>query len=216
MRIAIIGTRGIPNNYGGFEQCAEYLALGLVNKGHDITVYNSHRHVYLKALWKKVHIVHCYDPEYKFGTFGQFIYDLICILDTRKKHFDIILQMGYSSSYVWGMLLPRQSIITTNMDGLEWKRLKYSKPVQLFLRFAEYLGVVFSDYLISDSKSIQQYLLKKYKKNSIYIPYGAVPIKKSDLLILKGFNIKPYGYYLLISRIEPENSIEVILDGIVK
>src|SRR5678815_4853342 len=101
MKIAILGTRGIPNSYGGFEQFAEYLSLGLTNKGHHVTVYNSHNHTYQENSWNGVNIVHCYDPEYLIGTAGQFVYDLNCILDCRKKDFDIILQLGYTSSSVW-------------------------------------------------------------------------------------------------------------------
>ena len=76
MKIAIIGTRGIPNNYGGFEQFAEYLSVGLTKYGHEVYVYSSHNHFYKKKKYNGVEIVHCYDPEYLVGTFGQFIYDL--------------------------------------------------------------------------------------------------------------------------------------------
>ncbi|MBD0285886.1 MAG: DUF1972 domain-containing protein, partial [Flavisolibacter sp.] len=96
MHIGIIGTRGIPNNYGGFEQCAEYLAAGLVKRGFRVSVYNSHNHPYQEKEWKGVNIIHCYDPEYKWGTAGQFVYDLNCIRDARKRSFDIILQLGYT------------------------------------------------------------------------------------------------------------------------
>ena len=71
MKIAILGTRGIPNNYGGFEQCAEYLAAGLVKKGFTVSVYNSHNHPYQKKEWNGVEIIHCYDPENKLGTAGS-------------------------------------------------------------------------------------------------------------------------------------------------
>ena len=119
MKIAIIGTRGIPNYYGGFEQFAQYLAKGLTQKGFEVTVYNSHTHPYQKKTWNGVNIVHCKDLEYKMGTAGQFIYDLNCILDARKKQYDVILQLGYTSNSVWGWLLPKKTIVTTNMDGLE-------------------------------------------------------------------------------------------------
>src|SRR5215212_11623109 len=115
MKIAILGTRGIPNSYGGFEQFAEYLSLGLIDKGHEVTVYNSHNHSYQEEIWNGVKIVHCYDPEYLIGTAGQFIYDLNCILDCRKKNFDIILQLGYTSSSLWLKLLDKNKfIVTTN------------------------------------------------------------------------------------------------------
>lgn len=214
MNIAIIGTRGIPNHYGGFEQFAEYLSKGLVEKGHQITVYNSHNHPYQKSEWNGVQIIHCKDLDYKFGPAGHFIFDLNCILDSRKRDFELILQLGYTSSSVWGWLLPRKkSLVTTNMDGLEWKRTKYSKPVRQFLKLAERLGVVFSDYLIADSIGIQEHLKKKYHKNSVFIPYGSNPFESPDEKILNEFELKPFQYNLLVARLEPENSIETILDG---
>lgn len=215
MKIAIIGTRGIPNHYGGFEQFAEYLAKGLVQRGHEVTVYNSHSHPYQQSEWNGVKLIHCQDPEDKWGTAGQFIYDLNCILDTRKKSFDIILQLGYTSSTVWGWLLPRdKSIVTTNMDGLEWKRTKYSTPVRAFLKKAEYLATIFSDHWISDSLGIQDYLTKKYNISSTYIPYGAIPFENPSPEILNSYSLKEYDYNMLIARLEPENNVDVILEGV--
>jgi len=214
MNIAIIGTRGIPNHYGGFEQFAEYLAKGLVERGHDITVYNSHLHPYQESEWNGVKLVHCHDPEDKWGTAGQFIYDLNCIKDTRQKNFDVILQLGYTSSTLWGWMLPREkSVVTTNMDGLEWSRSKYSKPVQWFLRRAEYLATVFSDHWIADSLGIQDYLTKKYNIPSTYIPYGAFPFTTPDNSDLAAYQVKEYDYNMLVARFEPENNIEAILEG---
>ena len=165
MKIAILGTRGIPNHYSGFEQFAEFFSVFLVEKGHDVYVYNSHDHLYQEKTFNGVNLIHQYDPEYKFGTFGQFIYDYNCIMDSRKRNFDIILQLGYTSNSIWFFLLPKKPIIITNMDGLEWKRSKYSKPVQQFLRFAERLAVKSSDFLISDSLGIQKYIDSKYCKS---------------------------------------------------
>jgi glycosyltransferase involved in cell wall biosynthesis len=215
MKIAILGTRGIPNNHGGFEQFAEFLAPGLVEEGFDVTVYNSHNHPYQQKEWKGVQIVHCFDPECKIGTAGQFIYDFNCIMDARKKDFDIILQLGYTSSSVWGRLLPRKkSIVTTNMDGLEWKRTKYSRKVQKFLEYAEALAVKHSDHLIADSIGIQSYLQGKFGKSSSFIPYGADLFTSPDVAALDEYGLQAYGYNMLVARMEPENSIETILDGV--
>jgi glycosyltransferase involved in cell wall biosynthesis len=215
MKIAILGTRGVPNRYGGFEQCAEYLASGLIEMNYDVTVYNCHTHPYKLNEWKGVKIVHCYDPEDKWGTVGQFVYDLNCIMHARKQSYDIILQLGYTSSSVWGRLLPKKAVITTNMDGLEWKRSKYPKPVLSFLKYAEYLATRFSDHLIADSKGIQQYLQTKYGKASTFIPYGALPFENPDPAILNAYKLSKNQYSLLIARLEPENNIETVLDGVV-
>ena len=215
LKIGILGTRGIPNNYGGFEQFAEYLSTGLIELGNDVYVYNSHDHPYQEKSWNNVIIIHKFDPSYKIGTFGQFIYDLLCTIDTRKRNFDIILQLGYTSSSVWNWLLPnKNTIVTTNMDGLEWKRDKYSKPVQKFLQFAEYLAVKMGGFLIADSIGIQNYLKNKYNIDSTYIPYGAELINEHDETVLTDYNLRPFGYDILIARLEPENNIETILKGI--
>lgn len=216
MRIGILGTRGVPNNYGGFEQFAEYLSTNLVDKGCDVYVYNSHNHPYQENTFKDVKIIHKYDPEYLIGTAGQFIYDLNCIIDSYKRKFDIILQLGYTSSSVWGMFLPRKPVIIYNMDGFEWKRSKYSPKVQRFLKWAEKLAVKYADYLVSDSPVIEKYIKEKYGKESFYIPYGAEIFNSPDINLLKSFNIEPYKYNLVIARLEPENNIELIIQGILK
>jgi glycosyltransferase involved in cell wall biosynthesis len=213
MKIAIIGTRGIPNYHGGFEQFAEFFSVYARQKGHDIFVYNSHNHPFIEETFKGVRIIKCYDPEKTIGTIGQFFYDFNCIKDTRRRSFDIILQLGYTSSSVWGWLLPKKTIIVTNMDGLEWKRSKYSKGVQKFLLKAEKWAVKTSDYLISDSLGIRSYIKDKYKMDSEFIAYGACVFKPTDEAIIKSNGITSNQYFSLIARMEPENNIEVILDG---
>lgn len=213
MKIAILGTRGIPNYYGGFEHISEYVSAGLVKKGHSVTVYNSHNHPYKAETWNGVDIQHCYDPEYLVGTAGQFIYDLNCLIDARRKKFDVVLLMGYTSSSVWGMLYPKKSTIITNMDGLEWKRSKYSKPVQQFLKYAEKLAVKHSHFYISDSRVIKDYLENKYNIVSEYIPYGADLISDIEREQLDTELAKKEDYFLLMARMEPENNIETILEG---
>ncbi|MFI0429730.1 DUF1972 domain-containing protein [Mariniflexile sp. HMF6888] len=216
MKIAILGTRGIPNYHGGFEQFAEFFSVYLADKGHDVYVYNSNKHPYQKKAFKAVKIIHCNDPENKMGTVGQFIYDLNCILDSRKRNFDIILQLGYTSNSIWYWLLPKSSKIVTNMDGLEWKRSKYSKTAQNFLRYAERLAIKSSGFLVSDSIGIQNYIKSKYNRDSKYIAYGANVFSMPNKDVLKKYDLIAYDFDMLIARLEPENNIEVILDGVNK
>ena len=216
MKIGILGSRGIPNQYGGFEQFAEYLSQGLIDLGADVWVYNSSSHPFTEKTWKGVNIIHCYDPEDAIGTVGQFIYDFNCIRDSRKRGFDILLQLGYTSSSVWNRLLPKNSRIVTNMDGIEWKRSKYSGPVRKFLKYAEKLAVKSSCQLVADSLAIQDYLDKKYGVNSAFIPYGAEVFTNPNPEKLVNYNVKPYGYFLLIARLQPDNHIEEAINGVNK
>jgi glycosyltransferase involved in cell wall biosynthesis len=215
LKIGILGTRGIPNYHGGFEQFAEFFSIYLAKNNHEVYVYNSSKHPFQKTLFKGVNIIHCYDPEDRIGTLGQFFYDFNCIVDSRKRNFDILLQLGYTSSTIWYKLLPKKPIVITNMDGLEWKRSKYSKKVQRFLKYAERLGVKSSDFLVADSIGIQSYLKDTYAVDSKYIAYGAELFSSPNPKSLLEYDLKPYEYNMLIARLEPENNIETILDGVV-
>ncbi|HEV7782237.1 MAG TPA: DUF1972 domain-containing protein [Chitinophagaceae bacterium] len=215
LKIGILGTRGIPNNYGGYEQAATYLSAGLVQKGYVVTVYNSHNHPYPGKTWNGVEIARCYDPEYKTGTAGQFIYDLNCIRHARKRNYDVLLLLGYTSSSVWGRFYPKKTVVISNMDGLEWKRTKYSVPVRRYLQYAEKWAVKHSDHLVADSPEIRNYLKEKYNVESRYIPYGAEIYTDESVTMLDKFDLAADGYYLLVARMEPENNIETILDGFI-
>jgi len=212
MKIAILGTRGIPNHYGGFEQFADILSQGLVKKGHEITVYCSANHTYKESEYKGVKLIHKFDPESQIGTIAQFLYDLLCMFHANKQNYDIIYMLGYTSSSIWKkFIFKKKAIIVSNMDGMEWKRSKYSHRVQSFLRQAERLAVRYSDYLVADSIGIQQYIQNKYTKESTYLPYGSYVFERPNEKKIAFFKTIAFQYDMLIARFEPENNIEMIL-----
>jgi glycosyltransferase involved in cell wall biosynthesis len=213
MKIGILGTRGIPNAYGGFEQFAQYLALGLQKKGHEVYVYNSSEHPYRDKEWNGVHIVHCKDWEKTIGTAGQFVYDYHCFWDAAGRNYDVLLQLGYTSSSVWHRLWPKKAVNIINMDGLEWKRSKYNRMTRKFLRLAERLAVKHGNVLIADSIGIRDYLREEYGHPSVYIPYGADIPAAFDPEIPGRYGLQRDGYHLLMARMEPENNIEIIVRG---
>lgn len=213
MKIGILGTRGIPNAYGGFEQFAQYLALGLFQKGYEVYVYNSSEHPYREKEWNGIHIIHCRDWEKRIGTAGQFIYDYNCFRDAAGRDFDVLLQLGYTSNSIWHRSWPRKAINVINMDGLEWKRSKYNKLTRKFLRLAERWAVKYGNILIADSMGIREYIQDQYGRSSIYIPYGADIPAVFDAEVPGRYGLVPGGYYLLMARMEPENNIEMILRG---
>jgi glycosyltransferase involved in cell wall biosynthesis len=212
MRIAILGTRGIPNRYGGFEQISETLAGGLVARGHQVTVYCPHHHPCADDVWNGIRRIQCHDPEH-LRTFGQFIYDLNCIKHARSEGFDAWLFMGYTSSSVWARWFPKTSAILSNMDGLEWRRSKYAAPVRRFLRYAEKLAVKHSKGHIADSPVIKEWLQERYGIDSRYIPYGAVVREDKNAAALARYGLEPGKYFMVMARMEPENHIDIILEG---
>ncbi len=215
MKIAILGTRGIPNQYGGFEQWAEQLSVGLVERGCEVAVYSSHFHSYKKNNYKGVRIIRKWDPK-KIGLASQFIYDLLCVLHARKQSYNVILQLGYTTSSVWAWLLPRKAKIIYNMDGMEWKREKYKGILSRFLKIAEKLAVKHSDAVIADSKPIKNYLDKTYNINSNFIAYPAEIFTQPDESVLANYNLKSDDYLLLIARFQPDNNFETIIKGVIK
>lgn len=219
MKIAFISTRGIPNNYGGFEQFAEYISVGLVARGHEVVVYSPHFHPYKEDSYKGVRIKHIYSPETWMGSsVGSFFYDFASLKDALKKeYFDIIYEAGYTSivpAYIWfNVRKIKYPIFTTNMDGLEYKRTKFNKWVQKFIFWEERTTVKHSHYLIADNMGIHDYYKEKYGKDSKYLAYGADIHDDYDESLLDEFGLKPYEYYLLVARLEPENNIVMAIDG---
>lgn len=219
MKIAFVSVRGIPNNYGGFEQFAEYVSVGLVGKGHEVTVYSPHYHSYQEDYYKGVRIKHIYSPElWMGGSLGSFFYDYACLKDAlQKEDFDIIYEAGYTSiipAYIrFNVKNIKRPIFITNMDGLEYKRTKFSKYVRKFVFWEEKMAVKHSHYLIADNMGIQDYYKKKYGRESKFLAYGADIHDDYNEEYLKDFDLQSNMYYLLVARLEPENNILMAING---
>ena len=217
MKIAIVGTRGIPNNYGGFEQCAEYLSVILSSRGHDVIVYNTHYHPYTEPFFRGVKVKHVWNPEYTVGTAGNFIYDFLCMRDSVKEKVDILLVLGYTTASVFFPLMRfGKSVLVTNMDGLEWRRDKWSDTVKKLALWFEKLGAKYSHHMVSDNEKIREYLLNAYGKDSTFIPYGCEPFANPNPKSLNGYGVEPGKYTILIARMEAENNILMVLEGYAK
>lgn len=219
MKIAFVSTRGIPNNYGGFEQFAEYISVGMAQRGHEVVVYSPKFHPYQESTYKGVRIKHIYSPETWMGSsVGSFFYDFASLRDALKKEdFDIIYEAGYTSiipAYIWFNVKKRKRpIFTTNMDGLENKRSKFSPMVRRFLDWEEKMAVKYSHYLIADNMGIHDYYKEKYGKESNFLAYGADIHDDFKAEYLEEFGLKSEEYYILIARLEPENNIVMAIEG---
>lgn len=220
MKIAILGTKGIPNNYGGFEQFAEYLSVGLVNRGHSVTVYNPNYHPYKESMFKGVNIKRVFSPEKYLGSAANFIYDHLCLKHALEQNFDVIYEAGYHSVAFSYVLLSvkkiRNPILITNMDGIEWKRSKWNRLTQKLIVELEKIAVKNSPYLISDNEGIRNYYLTQFNKDSYFLPYGADPVENINLSNLEKYNLVKHEYFILVARLEPENNIEPIIEGYFK
>lgn len=217
MKIAILGSRGVPNRYGGFEEMAAHVGPILASMGHHITIYSTSDHPIKLKSYKDCEVVHIFNPEKRLGLAAQFLYDLGCILHARRQHYDIYLQLGYTTSGIWSFLWPKDKTIT-NMDGLEHQRAKYAGVLSKFLRWSEKRTVKRSKLLVADNPGILEYLEQKYPQSDVtYIPYGTEVPKEFDIELVKKYlserGLEPYGYDLHIGRVQPDNHVAEILQA---
>ena len=219
MKIAFISTRGIPNNYGGFEQFAEHISVGLAQRGHEVTVYSPHYHPYQEKEYKGVRIKHIYSPESWMGSsLGSFFYDYACLKDAlRNEHFDIIYEAGYTTiipAYIrFNVKAIKSPIFVTNMDGLEYKRAKFNKLVQKFVYWEEQMAVKYSQFLVADNMGIHDYYKEHFGRESKFLAYGANIYDNYSEEFLKEYGLERNQYLLIVARLEPENNLSMAIEG---
>lgn len=213
MRIAIIGTRGIPNNYGGFEQFAEFISTALVEKGFEVTVYNPHFHPYTGDEYKGVSIRRIYCPEDRLGSSAHFLYDYLSLKDAIRNGFDVIYAAGYGTLAPALLRFGKVKNLAVNMDGIEWKRSKWNAATKRIMRWCERITVKRAAHLISDNEGVKDYYLNDFGRDSAFIPYGADVVESFDPAAPSSYGLEPKQYYLCIGRLEPENNMEMAIDG---
>jgi len=214
MKIAITGTRGIPNRYGGFEQFAEQLSSRLVKRGHNVWVYNPSFHPVLSDEYNKVKIIRKLSPEKYFGPASNYLYDFLCLRDALQRKADIILECGYATATPAIRVLNfKKTLLLINPDGMEWERPKWNQLTRKIIQISEKTAVRLAHRLICDNPEIISYYKEKYSIDPIYIPYGAEIFENPDERVLKDFNILPSEYFLLVSRFEPANNLGMVIKG---
>ncbi len=205
MKIAIMGIRGIPANYGGFETFAEELAVRLAEKGHDVTVYGRSNNIkYEGEYYRGVRLRIL--PTIRHKYFDTVAHTFLCVLHSLKERYDAILICNSANAvFSW---IPRLagSPVALNVDGLEWKRAKWNALGKAFYKFSEYLATFLPNVVVTDAREIEKYYLDKFQKPSVYIPYGAPVGRVSTREVLERFNVEPRKYILYVSRFEPENN----------
>jgi len=205
LKIAILGSRGIPANYGGFETFAEEISTRLVKRGHDVTVYccspySGDRQKLYKGI-KRVIL-----PTIRNKILEKPLFNLLSLFHVSLTKADVILMLGVSIAPF--CFIPRIFGIkgALNIDGLEWQRKKWGKFVSMYLRFAERMAGITADRVITDALWIKDYYKKTYQRDAVYIPYGADIETRSTNHILKKLDLKPNEYILYVGRFEPENN----------
>lgn len=219
-KIAIIGTRGIPANYGGFETFAEEVCVRLVEMGIETIVIGDQSLEYQDSHYKGIEIYKSNVSKPKNPI--KFYKESIQI--AQKNGADVIVMCGVGGSLIIPFYRQKNSIIAVNPDGLGFKRDKYVWWKK-FIFFTQYLFASWlSPHLICDSVGIAEYFQKSFKrkKNITIIEYGTYlnPYSQNEVLKAEleafGLNYEPNRYHLVVSRLEPENNVQMIIEGYLK
>jgi glycosyltransferase involved in cell wall biosynthesis len=207
VKITIVGTKGLPANYGGFETLVENLTKYL-GKKTETYVYcegKSNNYYYNNA---QLHFINI-----KANGIQSIIYDTFSLLHSvlfiKPK---IIIVLGVSGALFFPVVrLFSSSKIICNIDGIEWKRQKWKSFAKCFLKLSEFFAIKFAHTVIADNEEISNYVKKEYSVNPLVIAYGAEKEKPVSKELLEKYNLTHKSYAFKVARIEPENNIELIL-----
>jgi glycosyltransferase involved in cell wall biosynthesis len=201
VRIALLGTRGIPANYGGFETFAEELSIRLAARGHAVTVYCRER--YSQPAYRGVRLQ--YLPTLHHKYFDTLAHTFVSTLHLLAHRVDVALYCNGANAVftLWPRIIGMPVVL--NVDGIERKRKKWNRLAKAWYLVSEWLTTFCPTAVVTDALTIQEYYRQRYRKGSIFIPYGAEVGKVAGSGILTELGLEPGCYFFYVSRMEPEN-----------
>src|SRR6266478_5539075 len=215
MRIAILGTRGIPASYGGFETFAEHLSTRLVARGHEVTVYCRAHYVSPRQL--EYHGVRLKVlPTIRHKYFDTVIHGFLSALHAVRGRFDVALICNAANAPFAPILRFTGTPVAINVDGLEHKRKKWGLLGRRYYKLAEYLSTVLPNVMVTDAQVIQDYYLVRHNSPSTMIAYGSEVERRPDRTAVRRWRAEPNRYVLYVSRLEPENNAHLVIEAFKK
>ena len=213
MRIALLGTRGVPAHYGGFETCAEEVGRGLAARGHAVTVYSRRGNAPGDPAQHDGMTIG-YTGHIEHKILGTLTHTLTATLDALRRDFDVLLYFNAANALPAGLgKALRGPPVVLNVDGLEWRRRKWGLLGRTYYHCAEWLSTKVADRVVTDSRAIQAYYERRWKSPSTYIPYGAYVEGAESPAVLAEYGLEADGYFLTVSRLEPENNADLTLQA---
>ena len=208
-RVALLGCRGIPARYGGFETFAEELGARLAGRGYEVTVFceatgepdapSVHRGMRLE-----------YVAAPRLGSAGALAYDVLSL--RRARAHDVVYMLGYGAGAFLGLARSGANRVWVNMDGLEWRRSKWGPLARAWLRRMERIALRSADRVVFDSDAVRRAVVGEAPNERVFvIEYGAELAHEPDPRVLDSLGVRPHAYFLLVARIEPENHVLEIL-----
>jgi glycosyltransferase involved in cell wall biosynthesis len=215
MKLAILGTRGIPANYGGFETFAEELSTRLAARGHDVTVYCRLNNIrYRQDNYKGVRLAIL--PTIGTKHLDTVAHTFVSVVHALFRRFDCILMCNAANALF--CIVPRLSRtpVALNVDGIERLRKKWGPVARAYYRISERVATLVPNAIVTDADVIRQYYLKEYGAASTMIAYGARCDRTESSNVLDQLGVKASDYFLYVSRLEPENNAHVVIEAFEK
>lgn len=215
MRIVILGTRGIPASYGGFETFAEHLSTRLVARGHEVTVYCRAHYVSPRQL--EYHGVRLKVlPTIRHKYFDTVVHSFLSALHAVLSRFDAALICNAANAPFAPILRLTGTPVAINVDGLEHKRKKWGWLGRRYYLAVERLATILPNVMVTDAQVIQDYYLARYNAKSEMIAYGSEVERRPDRAAVRRWRAEPNRYVLYVSRLEPENNAHLVIEAFKK
>jgi glycosyltransferase involved in cell wall biosynthesis len=212
MKLAILGTRGIPANYGGFETFAEELSIRLAARGHDVTVYGRSNNIrYTGKDYKGVRLTIL--PTIGTKHLDTVFHTFLSVLHAIPRRFEAVLICNAANAIFAAVPRITGSPVAINVDGIERKRRKWGFAGRTYYRVSEYLATLIPNVIITDAMVIREYYQRQYGVSSRMIAYGAECSAQSTTEIQQHLGLKPRDYILYVSRLEPENNAHLVIQA---
>ena len=202
MHIAILGTRGIPGRYGGFETFADQLARRLVERGHRVTVYCRERHTEPTYLGSELR----YLPTIRHKYLDTIVHTALSTVHLLFHRVDVALYCNAANAIFCGMPRLAGMPVALNVDGLERNRKKWNRAAKAWYRLSEWLATFCPTEIVTDACAIEHYYRDRYACASTMIPYGAEPQRLETTAVLPTLGLERDRYFLYVTRFEPENN----------
>lgn len=208
MRIGIIGTRGIPPRYGGFETAVAEVASRLVQRGHEVVVYcrGTDHSAYLNGIQR------IWLPSLALKQTETISHAGLSSLDALRRNLDCAIVFNSANGVFVPLLQARGIPCAVHIDGLEWKRARWRGFGARYYSWAERFSVAHATHIIADSRGIERSVAGRHGRESVFIPYGAPDVVVGPEA-LSQFGLEPDAYHLVVARLEPENNVHVIVEG---
>lgn len=216
MRIALIGTRGVPARYGGFETCVEEVGSRLAARGHEVVVFCRPTHdlevlTPPPAKFRGMQLVHL--PIVRRRSVETLCHTALSVFHPTLRRAEVAVVFNAANSPLLPVLRARRIPLATHVDGLEWLRAKWAGLGQAYYRLAESLAVRWSDALIADAQGIADYYRSEFGADSELIAYGAPITVADDASRIEELDLSSGKYHLVVARFEPENHVLEIVHG---